>query len=349
MLNFDGRWRFESPGAVPIAVRHKFYEFIGRIASQGERWDILEHFKYYFAGAAGFTSHRSSSESWADSDLDGYIQQASENGPLFIEAFYDACEAILGGQPARGIPDVKMMNRVLRESDAGYEIKPPNLILLSAPSEPIAVAERSASLDQQAQELIQRSLKESDRLLSEGRNRPAVSEVLWLLETVSTALRGLDIGTATVQGDYFNKIVGELRRHHKGQTLDQILDLVARLHGYLSSPTGGIHQFSYVGTRPIGSARLAIKHPIPYGVATQNSVCAAAKYRRVQRHRQRRNPPPQISNSRSPRAIPPDHSRDQPRRPSRDPAGWTAAGSSCRIFAASRRDPATPLQVRIVR
>jgi hypothetical protein len=239
MLNFDGRWRFESPGAVPMAVRHKFSEFVGRIASQGERWDTLEHFKCYFAGAAGFTSHRSSSESWADSDLASYIQQASENGPLFIEAFYDACEAIRGEQPARGIPDVEMMNRVLRESDAGYEIKPPNLIFLTAPSEPIAVAERSASLDEQAQELIQRSLKESDRLLSEGRNRPAVSEILWLLETVSTAFRGLDTGTGTVQGKYFNKIAGELRRHHKGQILDQVLDWVTTLHGYLSSPTGG--------------------------------------------------------------------------------------------------------------
>jgi hypothetical protein len=70
-------------------------------------------------------------------------------------------------------------------------------------------------------------------------NRPAVSEILWLLETVSTAFRGLDIGTATVQGKYFNKIAWELRKHHKGQILDQVLEWITTLHGYLSSPTGG--------------------------------------------------------------------------------------------------------------
>jgi hypothetical protein len=238
MLNFDGRWRFESPGPMPIAVLHKFSEFIGRVASQGARWEILEHFKYYFAGAAGHTSSQSSSESWADSDLHSYMHQACENGPLFTEAFYDACEAIHKAHPEFTVPDVGMMNRVLREHDAGYEIRPPVLIF-GVPHEHIAVQERHVSLDQQAQELIQRSLKEADRLLSEGRNRPAVSEILWLLETVSTAFRGLDVGTGTVQGKYFNKIAGELRKHHKGQILDQVLDWVTTLHGYLSSPTGG--------------------------------------------------------------------------------------------------------------
>jgi hypothetical protein len=43
----------------------------------------------------------------------------------------------------------------------------------------------------------------------------------------------------TVQGKYFNKIAANLRSHHKGQTLDQVLTWVTTLHGYLSSPTGG--------------------------------------------------------------------------------------------------------------
>lgn len=239
MLNFDGRWRFESPGAMPVAVVQKFSEFIGRVASQGERWRILEHFKYYFAGAAGHTSSRSSSESWADSDLDSYMHGACENGPLFTEAFYDACEAIRNERPEFTVPDVGMINRVLHENDTGYQIRPPDLIFGVPHEQHIAVAERHASLDEQAQELIQRSLKEADRLLSEGRNRPAVSEILWLLETISTAFRGLDVGNGTVQGKYFNKIAGELRKHHKGQILDQVLDWVTTLHGYLSSPTGG--------------------------------------------------------------------------------------------------------------
>jgi hypothetical protein len=63
--------------------------------------------------------------------------------------------------------------------------------------------------------------------------------ILWLLETVSTLFHGLAIGTATVQGKYFNKIVDDLRRHQKGTTSEHVLNWATTLHGYLSSPTGG--------------------------------------------------------------------------------------------------------------
>jgi hypothetical protein len=98
---------------------------------------------------------------------------------------------------------------------------------------------RSHPLDQQAQDLIQQSLKQSELLLAEGRYRQAVQGILWLLKTVSTAFHGLDTGAGTVQGKYFNKIAEDLRKHHKGKILDQVLAWVAMLHGYLSSPTGG--------------------------------------------------------------------------------------------------------------
>lgn len=238
MLNFDGRWRFETPEEIPRPVVHKFSELIARVATQGDRWNVLEHFKDYFAGAAGLTSGRSSSISWADSDLDNYMSRAADNAPMFIEAFYDGCNALKAQNPLIGVPDVALINRILRENGADYEIRPPYLVFAAAP-EQVLVADCHPSLDEEAQALIQRSLKDSERLLSEGRNRLAVSEILWLLETVSTAFRGIEIGTATVQEKYFNKIVWELRRHHKGQILDQVLDWVMTLHGFLSSPTGG--------------------------------------------------------------------------------------------------------------
>ena len=238
MLKFNGAWRFDSPGDIPRSVVRGFAELIGKIAGQGNRKAILEHFKTYFADAAGFTSSYSSDAGWAETDLHNYMYQAAENAPLFIEAFYDACEALKTRQPDFAVPDAVRMNRVLFECEAGYEIRPPDLISRHA-QEPITVPERAPSLDEQAQELIQKSLKESERMLAEGRDRPAVQEILWLLETVSTAFRGLDIGDGTVQGKYFNKIVEELRRHSKGNTLDQVLNWAAMLHGYLSSPTGG--------------------------------------------------------------------------------------------------------------
>ena len=103
----------------------------------------------------------------------------------------------------------------------------------------IQVREEPPSLDEQALEIIQQSLENSEQLLSEGRDRQAVQEILWLLETVSTAFQGLDTGAGTVQGKYFNKIAEDLRKHHKGKILEQVLAWVTTLHGYLSSPTGG--------------------------------------------------------------------------------------------------------------
>jgi hypothetical protein len=232
MLIFNGSWRFDSPGPIPDAVHNDFFDLIGRIATQANRQQILEHFKSYFASAAG------SSSSWAESDLQGYMQHAAVNAPLFIEAFYDACHSLANGNPPTAVPDLGRINRVLYESGSGYQIQPPNLVTTNVQTQ-IVVPPRSPSLDEQAQEMIQKSLKDSEQMLSEGRNRPAVQEILWLLETVSTAFQGLETEAGTVQGKYFNKIVANLQKHNRGTTLDQILGWVITLHGYLSSPTGG--------------------------------------------------------------------------------------------------------------
>jgi hypothetical protein len=239
MLKFNSAWRFDSPGRMPDEVIREFSNLIGRIASQSERRQaLLEHFKSYFANASGTASSWSSSESWAESDLDRYMSHAAENAPLFIEAFYDACESLRTRHPDVAVPDVTRINRVLAERDAGYQIQPPHLIPRHARIA-IPVPERVASLDEQAHEIIQRCLAESDKLLAEGRDRPAVQEILWLLETVSTAFQGMESNAGTVQGKYFNKIAEDLRRHHKGKVLDQVLSWTSMLHGYLSSPTGG--------------------------------------------------------------------------------------------------------------
>lgn len=237
MLKFEHSWRFDSPGPIPAGVIREFSELIGRVASQGNRQTILEHFKGYFANAAGITCGWSSNESWAETDLDTYMGQAAENAPLFIETFYDACEALRSSGDF-AVPEVGRMNRVLSENAAGYDIQPPNLISRS-PHVAVAVPVRTRSLNDQALDLIQKSLKDSEKLLSEGRDRQAVQEILWLMETISTAFQGLDTGVGTVEGKYFNKIVGDLRRNHRGQTLEQVLAWVTTLHGYLSSPTGG--------------------------------------------------------------------------------------------------------------
>lgn len=238
MLTFNGSWRFDSPGPIPNAVSGDFFDLIGRISSQANRQEVLEHFKTYFASASGSRSSWSSSTSWAESDLLRDMECSAANAPLFIEAFYDACESLANQQPPIAVPDLARINRVLYEGGSGYQIQPPNLVATNVQTQ-IVVPERSPSLDDVAQEMIQKSLRESEQMLSEGRNRPAVQEILWLLETVSTAFQGLETDAGTVHGKYFNKIIANLQKHNRGTNLDQILGWMVTLHGYLSSPTGG--------------------------------------------------------------------------------------------------------------
>jgi hypothetical protein len=238
MLKFNGTWRFDTPGAIPAEVVTAFFELIRKVATQGERQRTLEHFKSFFGSAAGISGGWSSSVSFAEYDLQTYMDSAAANAPLFIEAFYDACVALAAKHPEIAVPDVTRINRILFESQAGYEIQPPDLISSNTP-QIIPVPQQAPSLDEQAQDLIQQSLNHSERLLSEGLSRQAVQEALWLLETVSTAFKGLETDAGTIQGKYFNKIAEDLRNSHRGQSLEQILSWMTTLHGYLSSPTGG--------------------------------------------------------------------------------------------------------------
>lgn len=235
-MKMEGAWRFDSPGALPRDAVIEFDTLVGKVAAQGNRWAILEHFKRYFAGACGSTANRSSSESWAESDLNSLIGQAADNAPLFIEAFYEGCEALRGDHFT--LPEVGRVNRILADHQAGFEIRLPAIVAVGI-HKPIPVPERYQSLDEQAQDLLQQSFRESERLLSEGHPRQAVQEILWLMETVLTAFKGLSAGETTIEAKYFNKIAIELRMKMKGQTIEQVLTWLTTLHGYLSSPTGG--------------------------------------------------------------------------------------------------------------
>jgi hypothetical protein len=88
----------------------------------------------------------------------------------------------------------------------------PDLVVLREQTS-IAVEVLPPSLSDQAQNIIQQSLQQSQEYLTAGQYRQAVQEILWLLETVSTLFQGLTIGTDTVEGKYFNTIADELRTH----------------------------------------------------------------------------------------------------------------------------------------
>ncbi len=147
----------------------------------------------------------------------------------------EPCGSEFEGQFTRTISHI---NKVLWEDDVPYEVRPPDLISRD-PQTPIPVEVSAPSFAQEARTTIFASLEDMDRLLAEGRDRPAVQEGLWLLESIVHAFQGMESDRGTVQGAYFIKIVEDLSRHHQGQVLQQALKWATQLHGFLSSPTGG--------------------------------------------------------------------------------------------------------------
>ncbi|MBI5909162.1 MAG: hypothetical protein HY848_04320 [Betaproteobacteria bacterium] len=246
VLRFNGAWRFTPPedghfqnSAIPASAVDAFIGMVSKVATQGRRQDVLEHFKGHFCAAIGTTHVRSSSESWAETDLTSYMRSAADNAPVFIEAFFDACEELRDRDPDWFVPDTNMINAILAKHEIGYEIRPPELLLREREAPIIPVPERPSTLAEKAIEIFQASLNRSEQLLREGRSREAVQEILWLLETVTTAFRGMETESGSVQGKYFNQIVRDLRAKRAGTTLDRVLEWVTAIHGFLSSPSGG--------------------------------------------------------------------------------------------------------------
>jgi hypothetical protein len=234
MLEMPTKWRFGNPSELDPAAVNDFYDLVRKVSGQGNSWSILEHFKSKFNGG----SSRSSSESWAVSDLHSAMHGAASNAPAFIDSFWTGCEEAKSSFPGVAVPDVGVVNAVLAQYDEPYELRPPQLIRRGLIAPP-AVKTPPVSLGDQARALIERSLVEADRSLLDQKPRQAVQEILWLLETVSTAFEGRDSGTGTVEGKYFNTIVRDLRKLNPGTTQSEILGWIAKLHGFLSSPSGG--------------------------------------------------------------------------------------------------------------
>lgn len=240
-LQFPGTWRFTPPqdghfinAGIPQEAVWEFSAIIDKMSGQGDRWQLLEHFKSAFG-----VSSRSSSESWAESDLARAMEHAADNAPLFIEAFCNGCDALRSNGQGWFAPDPAFINTVLAKHNIGYEIRPPHLVARELGSTPIPVAVAAPTMTEAARATIERSLQRSEELLTEGRAREAVQEILWLLETVATAFRGLESTSGRIEGKYFNQIVRDLRNKAADTTLERILDWITSMHGYLSSPQGG--------------------------------------------------------------------------------------------------------------
>ncbi len=240
-LRFNGQWRFSPPpdgyyfnSTIPTAAVWEFVELIKKLSNQGDdRWETFEHFKRAF-GVSG----RSSSEGWAEYDLERAMDQCAENAPAFIEQLFNGLEQ-LRNVSGWFVPDEAFLNAVLAKHRIGYEIRSPDLVAREDGARTIPVVVPEPSMAEQARGRIQRSLSRAEELLLQSRPREAVQESLWLLESVATAFRGLKTESGRVEGSYFNQLVRDLRSKKTGTTLEQVLTWVSAMHGYLSSPTGG--------------------------------------------------------------------------------------------------------------
>jgi len=233
------RFRRGNPeSALPAAVVNEFENLIGLIAAQVERRQtILEHFKGAFCSAMGVPNWQSSDESWALTDLSRHMGHVAETPELFLGAFYDACEELRTDETLE-IPPVSLMNEILRENGSPFEYDPPRLITRQSIAH-VAHPEPPPSLGDSAMAVVTTSFRRAEELLNERRPREAVQEMLWILESVTTVFRGLELPTGTVQGRSFNEIARELRASGHGKTLERVVEWCSSLHGYLSSPTGG--------------------------------------------------------------------------------------------------------------
>lgn len=136
-LRFKGAWRFNPPHdgrwrnqTIPLEAFNDFHRLIARTATQGPRQEILEHFKGFFCTVVGHAHVWSSDEGWADTDLSRYMREATENAPLFLEAFYDACNKISQVNEHYAAPNAEMINIICERHQIGYKVSPPDLILL---------------------------------------------------------------------------------------------------------------------------------------------------------------------------------------------------------------------------
>jgi hypothetical protein len=211
MLKLDPSWRFRSPGEMPREALWAFEDLMGRVVAQDTSQAMIEHFKSHFAGAANRSHGWSSNASWAHSDLRDYMMDAAKNALLFIEAFYEACEALKSSHPNIELPTLEMINGLLSKHIVDYVLRPPALVAVGSGETIVTAPERPLSFEQEVWETVEKLLRDAETMLTEGRYRPAVQEILWLLESVSLAFRGLDAGGRVVEGKYFNRIVEDLR------------------------------------------------------------------------------------------------------------------------------------------
>ena len=91
-----------------------------------DRQQIIEKFKELFAASSGDQYGRSSSLSWAESDLEHHADRASSDAPRFIAAFCDACNALK--ELGVAVPGHQYVNNILEKHSVPFRVSDHRLV-----------------------------------------------------------------------------------------------------------------------------------------------------------------------------------------------------------------------------
>jgi hypothetical protein len=179
-LKFPGRWRVQPPEdregcyyrTVPALAVEQFIDLIKKVAGQGHKKRVFECFKQHFSAVTDHGYGPSTTTDYSLFDMTARANgAAAANAPLFVEAFYSACAAILEWRLENDeqiwAPDADMVNGILAANLIGYTVDPPHLTL----EEPAVVQRRRqgrATTDE---------YRYSVALSFAGEQRPYVDEV----------------------------------------------------------------------------------------------------------------------------------------------------------------------------
>jgi len=239
-LIFDFSWVLSPPpdgtyinSSIPKEAVDEFFTFAKLTAQRGDAEEVYYIFRAEFSEAVGMPRYRSSSLYFAPQDAKSAMENAANNAPVFVAAFYRACTEAAERFGATNAPDVATINRLLEKYRIGYIIDPPKLRLREIID---VVPVRPTALLQQAHEKFRNAIERSEGLLRENKGEEAVNHIWWLLESVSTAFSGVIIGEHKIEGDYFNVVAKSIQGAAGGSMLGTVARWLTALQAYLSGP-----------------------------------------------------------------------------------------------------------------
>jgi hypothetical protein len=224
-------------GSISSDAVDEFFTFAKLTAQRGDAEEIYYIFRATFSEALGMPRYKSSSLYFAPGDAKLAMEDAANNAPVFIAAFYRACCEVMDRFGASNAPDVAAINRLLEKHRIGYVIDPPHLRLRDTVD---VVPVTPTTLLQQAHEKFRDAVTRSEQLLQEDKGEEAVNHIWWLLESISTAFAGLTINGRVIGGDYFNEVMKGVQQAVGGSsTLGTVARWLTALQSYLSGPDQG--------------------------------------------------------------------------------------------------------------